>query len=1454
MDTSWDTYVTLYISTPSLLLPKIEFTPEHRKERVSEAVEKWSKTKAGLDKFREDLVSTILDKIQTIQIDKFGQGVKAFIKNIQEQVLYNYPIFADLYLSIQENNELVAENYILRELGPVLQGHFIHLNISTLQAALPTFGGRLLFDSTAIVNGASGQDNVTQKEVHIKVSEASPEIEKHATKPIKTAQLKEVLHSFESTVRSSFNKKVESIRYRLKSLIDAYYVDAMQELGDGIGKILAKLTYFQNLEDSQDPTVNEVNNESIDKFFVQNYDAMLIDIESKVATFLADENITNAQKICMNKFIDEIKVEKETITNRQSLDEYFLNFDDAGLVCSKIPRVCLNLIKDQEPPFKIDICEAKAQQQLVSLSTNPIVKFNHTYFLQVEDSSSSNENIDKIINKDEGEDVILLTTDLEYMKGHQIIDLKTNFLPSNLELPKEEIMLIYFFVRLTNYYGKRQQQNLLDSDDQILSLEISLPAFFSFSLKFLSEIIAINFEKRFLRRPSSILIHPPDRDSHSALISEQKIKKRVDTRPGFSKSEHEIKPMRHAFTNDTIQEEEVKDHVEPEHIEQIETQHTERFDANSYRVNTLEDFDDIEFAELGEVDAMWESSDFGMFIKFLEQSNCKFLNDLKTLKEVSGFQDYIFVDKNDSLEIFKEFVAYQKTRASSNYTNPVSQRVLLPSYSPFTTKGIIFLFTPASNVLNLVCLKIDFETKSKTFFVIETQQQIDLVSFKNILNQFINFVKKTIQPKNTVKFEFSKYKENYIFLHVPTNMPIEHGFRNFYFPYIHFLKEEFSSSRTEQFSMETLKDVLNDFLRAAFSTAYGLEQTRNLTQVYQLYTSRFTNIFMIEEFPNLDLFYAKVQQYLQLCFVDSLQPAAKKIKSVFIFGRIFNDKNRNYDFVVIFFEYTHAGSYIIGNDKTHSPALKKSNSGIDRPTSKDFAKLQVQTESAERQRFYVFGDTYLYVLQVRNIVKSFFIDREAALKRVQFTFYQMKKSKAESNLFLLHKSILHCVVSVLLNEGLQISDVVSICRLSPATQINYLSLALEKIRSLNQSSIMPKRKTFVNEQKAIRITIPSSINLVEETFNTIGILGLNQPEILKWLAEISSIGGLKRIVVPMILGEKNDLSFKINQKDLKLPLEPFTLVLVSNTFSSANPNICNIIEPDGSVFILRIAFENEPQYKPDKLSSSFIKCVEQAQKLVPKIKLNSNAKPVTVIHTMLLKHISSQDVGLFFDFIIMFYLLKYRSTKDGWFVISENSLLSLIFSDLRIFFRNEGESLKLVQTLQESRFIPSGNALIERCHKYYHEESLVAIFAIFYTTMSAQSLIFCIQNDMEYAFHVVAKGAEQNHLDLIVIVLRDQSHGSNAVNFYQDVLHWIERDITTEDIQCSYHILKVESLPSFFYSIEPNLLELGLADAIRNSKGFDKLKAVKEYLLGWYQPTILSSQMVELSSRINIGI
>ena len=299
-----------------------------------------------------------------------------------------------------------------------------------------------------------------------------------------------------------------------------------------------------------------------------------------------------------------------------------------------------------------------------------------------------------------------------------------------------------------------------------------------------------------------------------------------------------------------------------------------------------------------------------------------------------------------------------------------------------------------------------------------------------------------------------------------------------------------------------LKDAFSDYIHSAFGTNGGLEQISNLLKVHQLSTNRFSNLFMLEEFNSMERFYEKVHEYLHLCFIDNLASTVRKLKSILIFGRLTHENTSNSDFVIIYFEY-----------RIKENLLPPSSTDGDQPSIDELISNHREGVQGQ-QNLYVFGDTYLHLLQVRNIVKNFFLDRKAGLQRVAFNFYEMKKAKTNTNLFHLHKVLVHCLVSILLNEGLVIQDIVSICRFSPATQFNYLSYVLEKIKAVSSPDNVSPTKLLRLTSEPIKLAI-SEVSLVDEMYNTLSVLGLDKPVALSWLANIDTPSALKRVVVPM---------------------------------------------------------------------------------------------------------------------------------------------------------------------------------------------------------------------------------------------------------------------------------------------------------------------------------------------------
>ena len=885
---------------------------------------------------------------------------------------------------------------------------------------------------------------------------------------------------------------------------------------------------------------------------------------------------------------------------------------------------------------------------------------------------------------------------------------------------------------------------------------------------------------------------------------------------------------------------------------------------NTAKVKDIDTFDNLVVSDLADVDHMWESCDGDIFRNLTEKGQYRFFNDLNTFKEISGCMNYLIIDKQESTELYREFLACKNSHALSSSSklsshrnedlnNPTTKK-LLCRYNSTITKGIILLFLPKPQFHNILAVKINFEMKTKTFFLMENPTS-DLSVIKDTLSKLIKYMKHTIKKTQSIKYKFSKFKEQIIFLELPNSSLVMKGFENFYFPYLKLVREEFLTS-SETFSLEILRESLFAFLYSVYDSKFGLENFRNLLQVYQVFRPRFQNIFLVDEFYSMDSFYTKVHQFLSICFVDNLESySIRKVKSLMLLARIFNEKSRSFDIVVLYFDYTYSSMTQTGNTTAFDESF------ISQEQSASNFK------ASGLQNFYVFGDTYLYLVQVRNIVKTFFVSRSETLQRVQFNFSQMNKAKTHANLFHLEKTILYCIVCILTNEGLQIQDILSICRLSPSIQYNYFCLTLEKVRSMNQKQAFPKQNLFVSNPSICRVRSPNTVNLIQETYKTIERLGLTNQNVLRTQVELTNRQlTLKRIIVYMDEPTPNQMlkpqkesngAFTIDMKGLRLPAEPFTMVIVNKSISANNPNICNVIEPDGTIYILKISAENFSQPKQDRAQEGILKSIEYARKGLPRLK---NHKLTVNNHIMFFKNLSWEHIRPLIDFIIIFYLNKYKSSKDFRFIISENSLLSLICSESKLYFRNFADNGSLLRAFKENTYqLYAPCSLALKTSKSYHSDYLNTLFAIFFMSQRIKTMVFCIHSDMEYTYHIVYKEKTAAKLNFIMICLKDQSHGLNARNYYQELLNLVQRDLANTEIQCEMIRMELDPVASFFYSADSDLLLLGLVDILTSEKTqakdgvIEKTKIVDVlniYLESWYRPSILSSQLIGLNDRL----
>ena len=547
---------------------------------------------------------------------------------------------------------------------------------------------------------------------------------------------------------------------------------------------------------------------------------------------------------------------------------------------------------------------------------------------------------------------------------------------------------------------------------------------------------------------------------------------------------------------------------------------------NSLEPSSPENIDRLDSVDMSKADANWEKSDAQVFLKLLEKDEWKLFNDFRTLRLASGFQGYLFIDKPNSLDIFIEYSANLAASPKKSKDMKCISLDKIPTVDDIDLiRGVVLLFSPLPKLLNLVALRIDFETKNRFYFALETKNT-DLSTFNELFKGFGKQVARGIaKMKKTAKPKASKSKDNFVFIKLELDDKIGlQCFNNYYFPYMYALRQDLTASSTETISIQMLKDIFSNYLQLVYSSSDGIERIRNLLKVFRLYTNYFTNNLIVEEFSNLDCFYEKIKQYLEFCFIENIDEHAQKAKSILIITRILNEKLRTYDFIIILFEYIH-------------------------PTQTDKASTKTPTEhsSAAEQVIHVFGDAYLHVVQVRGIIKSFFKKKESVLSRIRLEFYQMKKQKTEYNLLLYDKSLFSSVTLVLLKENIPIADIICICRVSPAIQYRYLSATYEKNRLSHYNRIPQKSDVTVN---TIMVASRQNTEMIDEVNNTISILELDQRDCLDWLVKLENENAsYKNMIIQMIHSDRNDGAFKVDL--MNLPSEPSTFILVNGRFTNS---------------------------------------------------------------------------------------------------------------------------------------------------------------------------------------------------------------------------------------------------------------------------------------------------------------
>ena len=307
-------------------------------------------------------------------------------------------------------------------------------------------------------------------------------------------------------------------------------------------------------------------------------------------------------------------------------------------------------------------------------------------------------------------------------------------------------------MQIAELMEKRLARSIPDSADPDLRLEVSLQEYFA---AFLLHYNSITLDPSELSNAYLELLSPEmSRRSESFLGSDhiEQIKRngRLDVRhttlPLNTKSKRTSLVSRSILTKD-------------DSTVRYQLTGPPRADSVCFpgaKIQNLDSFDSIQFTDLGETDKIWAAHDEDVFRSLLNQINLKFFNNLSTLRDAAHVSRYFLVDKQESLELFNEYILSNLgTKSPSKKSTPTPTPALdtlvdkmkSQSVLPGQSKGVIFLFNPILNPNQFVMMRLDFESKSKTFCYI-----VDHAEWSTKQKQL---------PRGFLKFVLSPFKQQW---------------------------------------------------------------------------------------------------------------------------------------------------------------------------------------------------------------------------------------------------------------------------------------------------------------------------------------------------------------------------------------------------------------------------------------------------------------------------------------------------------------------------------------------------------------------------------------------------------------------------------------------------------------------------------------------------------------------
>ena len=350
-------------------------------------MKEWKQLKSAIATFKAHLIELTLQNIEQNRPALFVERLQSFCQQLTERVCSDYAFFAELNATIKLRHFNSDNLSGIKELTNTIRACFTQYNVNLLQITLKNFTSKVYLDISSVLS-SEAQDFNTMV-FYIAKTEAPQEVQKLAVKPIDINDVRSMMNVLEDRLKYLTTKKLDSMRYRLQSMVESHYNESLERLNNLVSRVIAKIVYFQKVEE-QDPTLQEIAHQAIDSFFSQSYPELLRDVERNILPLTNESQLEDAVKVLGTQFTQDLESQKESALNKLPLEGYFLK-QSTQTIYERLPPTCLKLIKDCHAPYPINVLPLDSYTDQLDANNHYIVQFNHTYFVRFNSLSSEQE-------------------------------------------------------------------------------------------------------------------------------------------------------------------------------------------------------------------------------------------------------------------------------------------------------------------------------------------------------------------------------------------------------------------------------------------------------------------------------------------------------------------------------------------------------------------------------------------------------------------------------------------------------------------------------------------------------------------------------------------------------------------------------------------------------------------------------------------------------------------------------------------------------------------------------------------------------------------------------------------------------------------------------------------------------------------------------------------------------